>query len=259
MSLSFDLYVPRESALHQADPRVKLWAAFLGIVLCVGLQNIPLLLGVLLLVNGALLASGVPADRVRWVWVRMAPITALIMLLQPWFSPGGAEVWAAGPLRLTTGGLAHALTFAVRANALAFLAVMPLLTTPQDLLVRGLVRLGMPYTWGLTVSLALRYLPTSYTLFNTIRQAQEARGHTVGRGRLIARARSFVPVLVATIIASLRLSDQLSMAMAVRGLGRGPRTALYDIHMRRADWLAAVGVTALLCALIALRLSGVIV
>ncbi len=259
MSLSFDLYVPRASRLHRLDPRVKLWAALLGIALCVGMQSIPALLVALAAVNAALLASEVPGDRVRWVWARMAPITALILVLQPWFSSGGAELWALGPLRLTTGGLLAALTFAARANALAFIAATPLLTTPPDALVRGLVKLGMPYTWGLTVSLTLRYLPTSYALFTTIRQAQEARGHMVGRGRLIAQARSFVPVLVATIIASLRLSDQLSMAMAVRGLGRGPRTVLYDIRMTRADWLAAAGVTASFIALIALRLSGSLV
>lgn len=256
MSLSFDLYAPRESRLHHLDPRVKLWAALLGIVLCVGMQNIPALLLVLAAINAALLASRVPVDRVRWVWARMFPITVLILLLQPWFAPSGAEWVALGPLRLTAGGLLSAATFAVRANALAFAAATPLLTTPPDALVRGLVRLGMPYTWGLTVSLTLRYLPTSYALFTTIRQAQEARGYTVGRGRLLERARSFVPVLVATIIASLRLSDQLSMAMTVRGLGRGPRTSLYDIHMTQADWLAAAGVTASFLALMALRLSG---
>lgn len=258
MSLSFDLYVPRASWLHRADPRVKLWATLLGLVLCVGMQSAPALLAVLLAVNAVLLAARVPADRVRWVWARMAPITALILALQPWFAPGGQELWALGPLRLTEGGLLSAVTFAVRANALAFVAMLPLLTTPQDALVRGLVRLGMPYTWGLTVSLALRYLPTSYALFTTIRQAQEARGHTVGRGRLLERARSFVPALVATIIAALRLSDQLGMALAVRGLGRGPRTVLYDIRMTRGDWAAAVLVTAAFCALLALRFGGVL-
>jgi energy-coupling factor transport system permease protein len=256
VSFSFDLYVPRSSPLHRADPRVKLWAALLGILACLSLENIPALLGVLGAVNALLLASGVPWNRVRWVWARMAPITALILILQPWFAPGGAEWWALGPLRLTEGGVHSALSFAVRANALAFVAALPLLTTSQSGLVRGLVRLGMPYTWGLTVSLALRYLPTTYALFTTIRQAQEARGHTVGRGQVVARARSFVPVLVAMIIASLRLSDQLSMAMTVRGLGNGPRTALHEIHMTRADWLAAAGVTLAFGTLMTLRVTG---
>jgi energy-coupling factor transport system permease protein len=255
--MSFDLYVPRDSALHRADPRVKLWAALLGILLCLALQSIPALAVVLVGVNAALLLAGVPASRVRWVWARMLPITVLILAMQPWFAPGGAEWWSWGSLRLTAGGVTSALGFALRANALACVAAMPLLTTSQDGLVRGLVKLGMPYTWGLTVSLALRYLPTAYGLFVTIRQAQEARGHVVGRGRVWARLKSFVPVLVATIIASLRLSDQLSMAMAARGLSHGPRTTLYDIQMSRVDWLAAAGMTAAFAALLAVKAAGV--
>lgn len=243
MSTSFDLYVPRDSALHRTDPRVKLWAALLGIVLCLALQNIPALAAVLLGTNALLLISSVPWNRTRWIWARMLPITMLILLLQPWFAPSGEPWLALGPLALTPGGIAEAVRFALRANALAFMASMPLLTTPQDMLVRGMVRLGIPYTWGLTVSLALRYLPTAHTLFTTIRQAQEARGHSIGRGHILARVRRFVPVLVATIIASLRLSDQLSMTMAARGLGHGPRTTLYDIAMARADWLILIGVT----------------
>ncbi|MBN1285364.1 MAG: energy-coupling factor transporter transmembrane protein EcfT [Anaerolineae bacterium] len=259
MSTSFDLYVPRDSALHRTDPRVKLWAALLGIMLCLALQSIPALAIALLGVNALLLSAGVPWNRVRWVWARMTPITVLILSLQPWFAPSGGTWLALGPLALTAGGVHDAVRFAVRANALAFMASLPLLTTPQDMLVRGLVRLGMPYTWGLTVSLALRYLPTAHSLFTTIEQAQEARGHITGRGHVLARARSFVPVLVATIIASLRLSDQLSMTIAARGLARGTRTSLYDIAMTRADWGAAAGVTLVFGAALALRLAGVFV
>jgi energy-coupling factor transporter transmembrane protein EcfT len=51
--------------------------------------------------------------------------------------------------------------------------------------------------------------------------------------------RSYVPILVATIIAALRLSDNLGLALAARGLGYpARRTTLHDVHFRPADWLA---------------------
>ena len=124
--------------------------------------------------------------------------------------------------------------------ALAFVALLPLFSTSRYMLVRGLLRLGLPYSAGLTVMLALRYIPTFLNLFAAIRQAQEARGW-LPQGRLLARLRAFLPVLVAMVIASLRTADQLAMAMAVRGLNANPthRTAWRDIQMRPWDWLAA--------------------
>jgi len=87
------------------------------------------------------------------------------------------------------------------------------------------------------VGLAIRYLPTTYGLFVSIGEAQQARGWIVGQGGVLQRARSYVPILVATIIASLRLSDNLGMALAARGLGYpARRTVLYDLAFTAVDW-----------------------
>ena len=40
-------------------------------------------------------------------------------------------------------------------------------------MVRGFVALRMPYTWGLTLALALRYLPILAGLFEQVREAQK--------------------------------------------------------------------------------------
>jgi energy-coupling factor transport system permease protein len=88
------------------------------------------------------------------------------------------------------------------------------------------------------IGLAVHYLGTLGTKYSSILEAQQARGlDLAGRG-LLKRARAFVPVLVALVIASLRLSDTLSLGLAARGFGMpGPRTYLYDLRLRWADWL----------------------
>jgi energy-coupling factor transporter transmembrane protein EcfT len=93
------------------------------------------------------------------------------------------------------------------------------------------------------VGLAIRYLPTTFGLFAAISEAQQARGWMVDQGGFLHRVRSYVPILVATIIAALRLSDNLGMALAARGLGYpAQRTTLHDVHFQAADWLAvAIG------------------
>ncbi len=242
MSLSTSVYVPRQSWLHNLDPRVKLWAALTGIVLCFVVARLPFLIGLYILTALALRSSGIPWGRIRAIFQALLPFTLLILLLQPWFFLSGQPLAQIGPLRLTTDGLLGAALLAVRANVLALLALMPLLTTPEDRVILGMVKLGLSYRVGLTVTLALRYLPSTSALFSMVRQAQEARGFSAGSGHWLAKARSFFPVLIAVIIASIRLSDQLTLSMAVRGLGNSPRSTWRDLRMQIADWLAVAAV-----------------
>jgi energy-coupling factor transport system permease protein len=253
MTLSTTLYVPRQSWLHRRDARVKLWAALAGIILCFAVPRLPFLFLLYAVTALTLRSGGIPWQRITWIVRALLPFTILILLLQPWFFATGETIFQIGPLRLTTDGVLGAMLLAMRANALALLALLPLLTTPEDKVIRGMVKLGLPYRWGLTITLALRYLPNIVALFQVVRQAQEARGFAVGAGRWWARARSFFPVLIAVIIASIRLSDHLTLSMAVRGLGTGPRSTWHDIKMRGEDWLVTGIVGAILIVIVFLN------
>ena len=255
MSQRFDFYLARDSWLHRLDPRAKLWAVLLAGVACFLFRNVAMLAGLLLLAHLALLSARVPAERLRWLWARLLPLLAMILVLQPFFAPGpGPDLFRLGPLRLTVAGLLDGLSYALRAATLAFVAAVLLLTTDPNRLVQGLVKIGLPYPWGLTVGLAIRYLPTAYGLYVSIGEAQQARGWIVGQGGFMQRARSYIPILVATIIASLRLSDNLGMALAARGLGYPVRrTVLYDLVFTAVDWLIVVAAAILFAGLVAAR------
>jgi energy-coupling factor transport system permease protein len=109
----------------------------------------------------------------------------------------------------------------------------------------------------LTAGLAIRYLPTTFGLFAAVGEAQQARGWVVGEGNLLQRARAYIPILVATIIAALRLGDNLGLALAARGLGYpARRTTLHDIHFRWVDWLATGVVTVAFAGLLVLRFGA---
>jgi energy-coupling factor transport system permease protein len=255
MSHYFDFYLPGDSWLHRRDPRAKLWAVLLAGIVGLMFKQIAVLLTLLILAHLALLSARVPLQRLRWLWTRLVPLLAMILVLQPLFAPGpGPDLLRLGPLRLTVAGLLDGVSFALRAAALAFVAAVLLLPTDPNQLVQGLVKLGLPYPWGLTVGLSIRYLPTTYGLFATISEAQQARGWLVDQGGLAQRVRSYLPILVATIIAALRLSDNLGLALAARGLGYPVRrTAVQDVHFTPADWLTVVLVTILFAGLVALR------
>lgn len=258
--MQFDLYVPRESWLHQLDPRTKLLMALVGLILCMLFQQPLVLVGMLVGFQLLLLTAGIRPSQLRWLWARMLPLTVLILLLQPFFSSTADQsvIWQVGPLRWTVEGVLSAVAYALRVNGMAFAAGGLLFTTEPTTMVRGLVRLGLPFDWGMTVSLAIRYLPTTYGLYHSIQESQEVRGWDPGQGNLLRRLRNYLPTLVAVMIAALRMADNLGMALAARGFGaprQVPRTMLRDIQMRPADWLVMVAALAILGGAIAWQTS----
>ncbi|HOU15155.1 MAG TPA: energy-coupling factor transporter transmembrane component T [Anaerolineae bacterium] len=243
MSVALDFYVYRDSWLHRLDPRVKLWGMLLAFIAAFLLPYLwaqgVFLLGLHLL----LLINHIPWAVLRRLWRQMALLMVLILVLQPFFVPAGTVLIALGPLRLTVGGIVGAALLAVRALVIAFIVGALLFTTDQRALVQAFVRLGLPYTWGLTFSLTLRFLPAIQQLFVTVREAQAARGW-VAEGNLFRRFRDYLPVLVAVIIGTLRMSDRLTLALAARGLASGaPRTVWRDLRMRTTDWVTFAVIT----------------
>lgn len=243
MTVIFDTYIPGSSLLHRLDPRAKIWTVGLALVLAFALPTLWLQGLFLLAIHSVLLAAQVPARALGNLWRQMAVLLIMIMVLQPFFDPTGRILMSLGPLALTTGGLHDAAGLALRAASIAFITGSLLFTTPQPALVKALVKLGLPYTWGLTISLALRFLPAIQHLYHNVRDAQAARGW-VPNGNLFKRFRDHIPVLVAVLISTLRMSDQLTLALAARGLeGMHQRSTWHDLKMTLRDWAFMGGVT----------------
>lgn len=252
MSLSFDLYVERSSWLHRLDARVKLLFVVVASGLLLAYQELPVMLGALAATHLLLLSAHIPESRIRWVWRMMLPITILIPLLWVLFySDGGRLLLSFWFVRVTTMGLARGLAVALRVDALAFVFFVWLFTTDQATLVRSLVRLGLPYEWGLVVAIAFRYLPTFYGVFGAIRDAQQARALDLSRGGPLQRARSYLPILVAMIITALRTTENLARALEARAFGSSARrTCLRDLHARPVDLAVAAGLIVAAAALV---------
>lgn len=237
MNPAFDLYLERRSWLHSLDPRVKLLLVALSLITLLLFNSLLVIACFLLAFHLILVSARIPWSRIRWVWGRMWPLTLLIFLLWPLFYPQGErallEFWR---IRITDSGLLQGAAMALRVNALAFAFFVLLLSTDQTKLVRGLVKMGLPFEWGLTLAIALRYLPLLYGAYTIISEAQRARGWTVAKGDFLARLRSYAPVLVALIITALRMTDNLSLALAARGFQPGAeRTYFRELRLGRAD------------------------
>ena len=138
----------------------------------------------------------------------------MVLVLTALFAGGsGPSIVSIGPLRVTVDGVMQGLLLAARLLALGLAFFFWLSTTDQAAMVRGFVALKMPYTWGLTLALALRYLPILAGLFEQVREAQQARGLDLGQKRFFERLSAYRPVLIAMLIDALRNSERLGWAL----------------------------------------------
>jgi len=256
MSATFDVYVPGRSWLHETDPRVKMAYVALVTILLLLWFNLPLFVLVLLLTHVALLGAGIPWRRIATLWRALLPFLILIAALWPVFAPQGTPVLVdLGPLRITGEGLLGGLATALRFAAISFSFIIWLATTDQRELVRSFVRLGMPFKLGMSLTIGLRFIPTFLALFQSVSEAQQSRG-LVLEGRGFSRARATIPILIASLVTALRMSEQLGWTLEARAFGAPTRrTTLYDLHMRTQDWLLLVTLIALFALLLALTLQ----
>ncbi len=244
MSAHYDLYQPGDSWLHRRDPRAKLCLVVCGVAWLLALSNLWLILAALLGIHLLLWSAGIALARLRWIWGLMAPTMIMIVVLWALLYPGaGAPLVAWRFIHITASSLAQGAAVALRVGALGFLIVAWLFTTDQAALVRGLVALGLPYAWGLTLAIALRYLPTMAGTFRSISEAQQARALDLGGRNPIRRARAYLPIVVAMLITALRTAENLARALESRALGAVPRrTYLHTLHYAPADWLFTIAV-----------------
>ncbi|NLV74969.1 MAG: energy-coupling factor transporter transmembrane protein EcfT [Chloroflexi bacterium] len=238
MSAVFDLYQAGGSWLHRMDARVKLVTALLASVVILTQRNLWFTLAALGLILLVAASAGILATvwrSLRLLWGVMAMIALFTALLTP--LPG--EAWLAlGPVHLSAASLLLGVTLALRIGALAGVVLVWLITTSQSATTRSLVGLGLPYSWGMTLAMALSQLPALADTYRRISDAQKARALELDRGALLVRLRALIPIAVAMVIASLRSAEALSRSLASRGFGSHHRRSDWQpLCMRPSDWL----------------------
>ncbi len=234
----YPFYPQRDSLLSSLDPRVKIIGTALGIA-SIMLYNDPKVLLPLFLLF-VLVGKYLGGISLREQLALMKPLLPVVIIT--------IVVWPV-IYKPRVMGLLFGITFAVRLLTFALLTFLLLMTTSQRELILGFVKLGIPYEFGLTISIALRYIPTLYMLSRNIMDAQKSRGWEIEKGSFITRARKMTAVLIPLLVASLKTAHELSIALESRGFGASKkRTFLYDIRMRRRDYIA-MGLIVILFAL----------
>ena len=245
--MKFDFYAPHTSLLHRLDPRVKIVMTVAFMILAFHYTALVPTAILLLLLHGLFALAHIEGRTIRGLWYFMLPITIMIILFWPLFDTEGTAFFTAGPIVLAAEALLRGLAMALRMCNLAFTVFLLLFTTDQIKLIHGLVAMKLPFGAGLMLSIALRYIPAFFSIYQMVCDAQRSRGLSLKKGSFLHRLKAYIPILIAVIITGLKTVTNLSYALETRGFGMKAakgRTSYDHLHLRPCDkvLLAAVPV-----------------
>jgi len=217
-------YHPGARGLHRIRPESGLLLLACALFAVLGAGSILVKAGALFLV----FVLAVWSERSILDWCRslrfVAIFSVLLFLAQVLAIHEGALFFRVG-VPITSGGVLAGGNMALRFLVVLSASFLFVLTTDPDALANTLIRWGIPYRYGFTLILALRFVPFFRNELRIVRDAQRLRGIEVSV-RSIAGIRrairyTFVPVLVSGLVRV----DTIAMSMKGRAFGRhGKRT-----------------------------------
>jgi len=234
-------YIPGNSIIHRLDPRSKLLAMFLFILLIFWANNLVTNLLLFVFVFSLVLLSKVLQS--------MVFIIAFTTLFQLFLTSGGATIFRFAFVRITELGLSQAgIIFSRFILIIFFSTLLTLTTTPLSLsdavesLLKPLKVFKVPaHEIGLMLSMSLRFVPTLMDDTTRIMNAQRARGVDFGEGKLVQKVKSIIPILIPLFASSFKRADALAIAMEARGYNGGEgRTRFRRLAWKRNDSLAII-------------------
>ncbi len=251
-------YIPGNSIIHRLDPRSKLVAMILLIIIAFWANN-PITNLILFIATGIFVVlSEVPLSFFIKGLRSMFFLIAFTTLFQLFFISGGQVLFEMGFIKITSYGIEQAgiifcrFVLIIFFSTLLTLTTMPLsLATAVESLLGPLKRFKVPvHEIGLMLSMSLRFVPTLMDDTIRIMNAQKARGVDFGEGNIIQKVKAMIPILIPLFATSLKRADSLATAMEARGYQGGNGRSQY----RQLNWMNKDSVALLLVCVLGLIL-----
>lgn len=252
-------YFPGNSVIHKLDSRIKIILTMCLIVLIFLCKNIVSLLLVVLSAVALVLVSKISFKTIIKSIKPLVIIILLTAILNLFYGTGEplVQIWK---LKITLNGIETAVFMAIRIITLVVISSLLTYTTSPTELTDAIERLLKPLKYvkvdvhsiAMTMTIALRFIPTLIEEIQKIMAAQKSRGADMESGGLIHRAKALIPVLIPLFISAFRRANELAYAMECRCYRGGDgRTKMKVMKMAPRDYIS-VAVVALFFAVILL-------
>lgn len=242
-NLTIGQYYPNDSVVHSLDPRTKLLAAFLYIVLLFLVQNslwyLPIAGTLLLLYRLSKVPFSYFLKGLKGVILLLCFTFFFRMTLTP-----GTEIAGFWIFTITQEGIAKAIHMTVRiALMIAGASLLSYTSTPQNLcdeLEKSLHFLGnhkVPiHSMSVILMIAFRFIPIMIEEMNILMDAQAARGTEFQQCSVWRKSKNMIVLLVPLFFSTVQRASDLAMAMEARGYREnGEVSRMYPLCYTDAD------------------------
>ncbi|MCX8188312.1 MAG: energy-coupling factor transporter transmembrane protein EcfT [Nitrososphaeria archaeon] len=256
MSWVYGLYKPGKSIMHRLDARVKLvYLAFYFAI--IGFFTNPIITGIIYLsIFPAAIIARVSLKRLILTFYTFGVVLIVSLLMWPSYYRDVGVVIFNLPIfgEVTDYGFMIAVNnvFKIVTPITAFLVYISV-TKPYDI-VQSFIKLRLPYKVASIVSIALRFLPVTFTETKTIIEAQAARGLDLSKGNILVRLKKYTAIFIPLIVRMLKMNVELAMSLEARCFGAyNKRTFINEMKMRKEDLAFLVMIISAFIILILLR------
>lgn len=237
-------YFPGNSVIHKMDSRMKIVLTVALIVAIFVCKSIFSLLAVILASVLLVLISQIP---MKTVLKSIKPLVVIIIFttILNLFYGEGEPLVQLGKLKITQDGIMTAVFMSVRIIVLVVISSLLTYTTSPTELTDGLERLMKPlkvfkidvHSISMTMTIALRFIPTLTEEIEKIMSAQKSRGADMESGNLIHKAKALIPVLIPLFVSAFRRANELAYAMECRCYRGGEgRTKMKVMKLSARDY-----------------------
>jgi energy-coupling factor transport system permease protein len=243
-------YVPGDSVIHRLDPRIKI---AISVIFMAQLFLNESWVGFAVLAALMLFTIQVSTLPAGYILRGLRPIfflVAITLFFNVFFSTGtilwqkSFHIIADITIRITQEGLDMGLKMSARLILLVLSTSLLTLTTSPIQLTDALENILTPlkifkvpaHELAMMMTIALRFIPVLGEETERIINAQRSRGAAFGRGGIVAKSKSLIPILVPLFVHAFKHAEDLAAAMESRCYrgGKG-RSRLRQLKITRLD------------------------
>ena len=239
-------YLPGDSFIHKTDARIKIVIALIYMISIFLCRNYISLGIVILLALGVCLLSKI---KPKIILKGLKPIIVIVVfttILNLFYGNGEPliKLWF---LRITADGINNAVFMGLRIIILVIFGLMLTYTTTPTALTDAIEALLKPLTYlkvdvqsfAMTMTIALRFIPTLLEEVGKIMAAQKSRGADMEFGNIFKRIKAIVPIMIPLFVSSFRRANELEYAMECRCYrGGNGRTKMKVMKMQKQDYFS---------------------
>ena len=264
-NIALGKYIPGSSFIHKLDPRNKILIMILLMVAIfwdVGTLRFPLYIVLSIFIYVLLRISGISIKTIFKSLKPMMFMMIFLFIINMFVYQEGYVLFTIPFLNFTLYLESITQTLFIIIRLALMLAVTTILTTttkPLDM-TYGLEWYMSPlkvirfpaHEISMTISIALRFIPTILEETERIIKAQKSRGVDLEEGKLKEKIGAIISLLIPLLISSFQRSEELSDAMEARGYNPSAKRTRYRVLKFKLSDLFAALITVILLTLVIL-------